>query len=329
MLSLFLRLSLGVWLLAAMPVQAEVVSTEQFIQNMTRQHAFTAEEVRSVLAQAKLKNSIIKAMNRPGEAKPWYEYRNIFIKPSRIRGGVHFMQKHQKWLLKAQQTYGVPAEIITAIIGVETIYGGNTGSFRVLDALYTLAFHYPKRADFFRGELESFLIMARQEGFSPFMPKGSYAGAMGLGQFMPSSFLKYAVDFDGDGKRKLWEVADSIGSVANYLNAFGWQREQPIILATQVQADKVASLLDLGLKPKYTVQQLQQRGLRFAGRLPSNTLGSFVMLKTQLGEAYWLALANFYVITRYNHSRRYAMAVTQLAEAIRHQARVAALQSLK
>jgi len=325
MISLLFRLSFSLLFISSVSTQAAVISQEQFIQNMM-QHGFTANSVRNLLAKAKLKNSIIKAMNRPGEAKPWYEYRKIFIKPSRIRGGVHFMQQHHQLLQAAQQRYGVPAEIITAIIGVETIYGKNTGSFRVLDALYTLAFHYPKRADFFRSELEKFLIMTRQEGINPLTPKGSYAGAMGLGQFMPSSFLRYAVDFDGDGKRKLWEITDSIGSVANYLKAFGWQTGQPIILATQVQADKADSLLELGLKPKYSLQTLQQRGLRFTGRLPSNTLGSLVMLKTELGKAYWLALDNFYVITRYNHSRRYAMAVTQLAEAIHHQTIVGRLQ---
>ncbi len=300
------------------PVYAKQVSESAFIQNMHQQHGFSVEHLQTLLGQAKLKKSIIKAMKRPGEAKPWYEYRNIFLTASRISNGAKFLQKHQTLLQKAQKTYGVPAEIITAIIGVETLYGKNTGSFRVLDALYTLAFHYPKRADFFRSELENFLLMTRQEGLNPLQPKGSYAGAMGLGQFMPSSFLRYAVDFDGDGKRKLWEIADSIGSVAHYLQQFGWQRGQEIIIATQVQADKADELVALGLKPQYSVQQLQQQGLRFAGRLPANTLGSVVMLKTKLGPAYWLALDNFYVITRYNHSRRYAMAVTQLAEAIKH-----------
>ncbi len=322
LITLFVRLasySLAGLFLCTLSVSAALMSEADFVENLSHQHGFVPQEVRELLAKAELKNSIIKAMNRPGEAKPWHQYRQIFLTPARIQGGARFMQKHHKLLQKAQQTYGVAAEIITAIIGVETIYGGNTGSFRVLDALYTLAFHYPKRADFFRGELESFLIMCRQEGIDPMMPKGSYAGAMGLGQFMPSSFLNYAVDFDGDGQRELWKVADSIGSVANYLHAFGWQRGQPIVLATQVQDGKAADLLELGLKPQHSLQQLQQRGLRFSGRLPVDTLGSLVMLDSELGEVYWLALDNFYVITRYNRSRLYAMAVTHLAAEIAHQ----------
>jgi len=308
------------------PAHAELISVEDFILAMNSKHGFASDSLRALLAQAKVKHSILKAMDSPGEAKPWYEYREIFVTPTRIQGGVAFMQRHLPWLQNAEKAYGVPAEIITAIIGVETIYGKNTGSFRVLDALYTLAFFYPKRADFFRDELENFLLMTQQENMNPLTPTGSYAGAMGLGQFMPSSFLRHAVDFDGDGKRTLWEVVDSIGSVAHYLQQYGWQRGQPIVLATQVQADKAASLLALELKPQYSLAQLQQWGLRFAGHLPGKTPGSLLMLETELGEAYWLALDNFYVITRYNHSRRYAMAVTQLAAAIRHQRHIQALQ---
>ncbi|MDM8545547.1 lytic murein transglycosylase B [Candidatus Venteria ishoeyi] len=289
---------------------------EILITEMVQQHGFDKKYLEKLFAQVKIKQSILKAMRRPGEAKPWFEYRKLFVTPKQIRQGVAFYKQHQKALQAAERQYGVPAPIIAAIIGVETRYGRNTGSYRVLDALSTLAFHYPKRATFFRKELVEFLLLMQEISMPPLTAKGSYAGAMGIGQFMPSSYRKYVVDFNGDGKRSIWEVNDAIGSVANYLQAHGWQAGQAIIEATQVQSGTADALLALGLKPKYNLTQLRKKGLLFSGKLPAKQKASLVMLKTETGEAYWLALPNFYVITRYNHSRRYAMAVNQLAENI-------------
>ncbi|MER2602102.1 MAG: lytic murein transglycosylase, partial [Candidatus Competibacter phosphatis] len=180
---------------------ANRADVQAFIQEMANQHRFDVDYLLTVFSQAKDKPSIISAMSRPGEAKPWYAYRDIFVNSNRIQGGVRFWRANAAALAQAERVYGVPPEIVVAIIGVETQYGGNMGSFRVLEALSTLAFDYPRRAAYFRKELENYLLLTRQEGIDPLTPRGSYAGAMGLGQFMPSSFLSYAVDFDGDGHR--------------------------------------------------------------------------------------------------------------------------------
>jgi len=299
-------------------VTAEVVSQETFIDRMVEQHAFDKSDLTQLLNKAKVKKSILKAMSRPaGKAKPWYEYRLIFIKDKRINGGVKFWQQNVKVLKRAEATYGVPPEIIVAIIGVETLYGQNKGNYRVIDALKTLAFHYPRRADFFREELEHYLLLTREENLNPLTQKGSYAGAMGIGQFMPSSFLRYAVDFDGDGKRNIWtNNVDAIGSVANYFHRFGWETGQPVIKATQVESKAVEKLLSLEFEPQYSLQQLKQMGLRYQGDEADNTPSMFIDLETQIGTAYWVGFKNYYVITRYNRSKHYAMAVYQLAEEI-------------
>jgi membrane-bound lytic murein transglycosylase B len=268
-----------------------------------------------------VKDNILKAISRPAEkAKPWYDYRKIFITPSRIAGGVEFWQKYADALAQAEEAYGVPAEIIIAILGVETRYGGNVGSYRVIDALSTLAFHYPPRSQFFRSELEHFLVLAHQEHLSPLKPVGSYAGAMGLGQFMPSSYLAYAVDFDGDGARDIWtNPIDAIGSIANYLARHGWVAGESIVHRTQASAELSEDITESGLKPSFTRQQLAEQGLLLEQVPEGEDVLSFVSLTQPDGEELWLGRQNFYVITRYNHSRMYAMAVTQLAENIAEQ----------
>jgi membrane-bound lytic murein transglycosylase B len=288
---------------------------------MSAAHGFDARELRGILAQAEYKKSIVRLMDRAaGKPKPWHQYRPNFVNPARIQGGVDFWDSHQAVLRQAEASYGVPAEYIVAIIGVETIYGVNTGSTQVLDALFTLAFHYPRRADFFRGELEEFLLLCREEGISPLTPQGSYAGAMGMGQFMPSSWRKYGVDGDRDGHRNLWaNENDVIHSIANYLRAHGWQQAQAVALPAQIRVGSAAGLTGLGLEPVNSLARLRQLGLLFHGDLPGHTPGSVIELDTELGPAYWLGLRNFYVITRYNRSPRYAMAVNHLAEAIRHE----------
>lgn len=313
-------LSLIICLSFTLTSAAKTITRDAFVQDMVTQHGFDATQLTRLLTQAKVRQSILKAIARPGEKKAWHQYRAIFINPKRIQGGVTFWRKHAKVLEQAQITYGVPAEIIVAIIGVETVYGENTGNYRVLDALTTLGFHYPKRANFFRQELVNFLLLAREEAMEPLKMKGSYAGAMGLGQFMPSSYRRYAVDFDGDGQRNIWTgVSDAIGSVANYLNQHGWQSGQPVILPTQVHTDAVDALLNLEFKPQYTLQQLKQKGLLFHGEQSDKQLGMVIDLETKQGTAYWVGFQNFYVITRYNRSKRYAMAVYQLAQEIAEQ----------
>jgi len=316
----FYIIVLGMLLLSAQPIlYAQTVTQAQFITNMVEKHNFSKQSLQKWFQQAKVRRSILRAMSRPGEAKPWYEYRELFVTPARIKAGKAFMRKHSKTLQRAHTTYGVLPEIIVAIIGVETSYGQNTGSFRVLDALNTLAFHYPRRADYFRTELEHFLLLCREEGLNPLTPKGSYAGAMGIGQFMPRSFRKFAVDFEGDGKRDIWNnTADAIGSVAHYLHAHGWQRDHKVILkATQARPDAVETLLNLEFKPHLTIRQLRQRGLRFYSTDYEDYKAIFFDLETEQGQLFWVGFQNFYVITRYNRSTRYAMAVYQLAQAIK------------
>ncbi|MEK7989568.1 MAG: lytic murein transglycosylase B [Thiotrichaceae bacterium] len=301
---------------------AETISLDSFINSMVKEHGFNKKKLQQLFKKVKKKNSILKVMKRPGEAKPWYEYRKIFLTPDRIKEGAAFWRRHAKTLARAEKTYGVPVEIIVSIIGVETFYGKQFGKFRVIDSLYTLGFYYPRRADFFRKELKEFLLLTREEKLNPLKPLGSYAGAAGYGQFMPSSYRNYAVDFDHDGVRNLWnDVEDSIGSIANYLRhyskSYGWKPNQPVIKATKVRSSAVSTLLGLEFKPQLTVRQLKQKGLLFATNKYDNHLGLLIDLKTEQGTLYWVGFNNFYMITRYNKSNRYAMAVYQLAQAIK------------
>ncbi len=306
-------------LATSLPAWAELVSRADFIARMSEQHGFDRGDLTRLFRQVKTRRSILRVMDRPGEAKPWHEYRKLFLTPQRIVQGVKFQEQHRATLDQARRQYGVPPELVTAIIGVETIYGANTGGFRVIDALNTLAFHYPRRADFFRDELEAFLLLTREENVDPLEVQGSYAGAIGPGQFMPGSFRRFAVDFDGDGQRNLWnDMTDVIGSVANYLRAHGWQPGRAVLLPVQVRADQAEQLLALGLEPTRPLSRLRELGLRFAGELPAETPGSLIALESEAGTVYWLALKNYYVITRYNRSTRYATAVWHLAENIRH-----------
>jgi membrane-bound lytic murein transglycosylase B len=290
-----------------------------FINEMVARHGFSKQALEKVFSQARRDDSILEAMSRPAEkTKPWYEYRKIFLTQSRIEGGVAFWNQHVDALAKAEQTYGVAAQIIVAIIGVETRYGGNTGKHRVLDALTTLAFDYPPRSKFFRRELEQYLLLARADHIDLLTTTGSYAGAMGYGQFMPSSYQHYAVDFDQDGKRDLWgSPLDIVGSVANYLHEHGWEPGQPVTVRASVTGAGYESVLKKGLKPETTISALRAEGITASKPLPGNTLAALISLDQKSGPDYWLGLNNFYVITRYNHSPLYAMAVYQLSEEIR------------
>jgi len=285
-----------------------------FVDEMVRKHGYDRAELTAVLEDAEFQDGIIVAITRPAEAKPWYEYRAIMLTPERIERGVEFWQRNAEALRRAEAEFGVPPEIVTAIIGVETKYGRVTGRYRVLDALVTLGFGYPKRAAFFRKELEQFLLMAREEGIDPRTLKGSYAGAMGRAQFMPSSFRAYAVDFDGDGRRDLWDNdTDAIGSVANYFVENGWRRGERIALPAQGVDERHRRFLDAGLKPTFTLGALAAAGVTVPGGLPADTPASLFDLEDDDGPAYWAGLHNFYAITRYNRSELYAMAVYQLS----------------
>jgi membrane-bound lytic murein transglycosylase B len=290
-----------------------------FIDQMHQEQQFDKAELRSIFGQVDVKESILKAISRPAEkSKPWFDYRKIFITDKRISEGDTFWHQHATALAKAEAQYGVPAEIIVAILGVETSYGSNVGSYRVVDALSTLAFRYPPRSKFFRSELGHFLALAREEGMSTLNPIGSYAGAMGLGQFMPSSYRAYAVDFDADGKRDIWtNPTDAIGSIANYLARHGWLRGELIVHKTTIGEIVPTALLEKGNKPTIDPASLKKAGVS-TEHLPSSVSKvALISLTQQDGEEYWITRQNFYSITRYNHSRMYAMAVTQLAEAIR------------
>lgn len=296
-------------------------AARQFVEQLAQRHNLDPRALTAALEDAKIKTAILKAMQRPAEGKPWHEYRRIFLTQKRIDQGVAFWNRYREFLEKAQQTYGVPAQIIVAILGVETFYGTRTGSFRVLDALSTLAFAYPRRADFFRRELEQFFLLAREERMDPRRPLGSYAGAMGWPQFMPSSYRRYAADFDGDGKRDIWNnPADVIASIANYFVQHGWQKDEPI--AAPLPRVAVA-LADTDLQPRQTLAELKAQGLPALDLpYPDSRKAVVMVFDGDSDPEAWLGFPNFYVITRYNHSRLYAMAVFQLSEAIRSRVEV-------
>jgi membrane-bound lytic murein transglycosylase B len=247
----------------------------------------------------------------------WSRYRAKFLTDQHISKGAAFWQRHADTLRRASQQYGVPAEYVMGIMGVETIYGSNVGKDRVLDALTTLAFDYPRRAEYFTEELENFLLMTRDERVDPVTPRGSFAGAMGLGQFMPSSFRRWAVDFDGDGRKDLWQPEDAIGSIANYFAEHGW-REGERVVSPALATGPEARLPESGFDTGYSLSALAEYGIRPAGNYRGSADGvRLLRLSTNDGDEYWLGHPNFYVITRYNRSSFYAMSVFQLAEAIR------------
>lgn len=290
---------------------------QAFIEEVSQKHGFKKDELKKLFAKVEFKQKIIDAITRPAESKPWYEYRPIFVTETRITEGVKFWNEHQDELERAHQEYGVPPEIIVAIIGVETRYGRHKGGHRVMDSLSTLAFGYPKRAKFFRQELEQYLLLAREENLDPLSINGSYAGAMGKAQFISSSYRNYAVDFDGDGKRDLWNnTSDAIGSVANYFKRHKWQPDGPITTPAIVGSNHIKVLVEKGIKPHSTVAELRKRGVTPKTKVDPNEMGALIELQNRAGREYWLGLNNFYVITRYNHSPLYAMAVYQLGQAI-------------
>jgi membrane-bound lytic murein transglycosylase B len=289
-----------------------------FVEQMVGQYGFRREDVVQWLSRAERQQSVLDAIARPAEkAKPWKDYRRLFVTSDRIQQGVAFWRDHAAALARAERVSGVPAAIIVAIIGVETRYGRNTGNYRVLDSLATLTFDCPPRADFFRSQLIEFLLMAREQKMAPDRVLGSYAGAMGFGQFMPSSYRKYAVDFDGDGEIDIInDIDDAIGSVANYLKEYGWQRGGPIAVKAQVKEPLPDGVLRDVLEPVTSLADYKRKNIFSMTPLADSTMAALFLLEGDGGNEYWLALNNFYAITRYNRSQMYAMAVVQLSEEI-------------
>ena len=288
---------------------------ELFIASTSKKYNIPESEIRATLAQAQYRQGIIDAITRPAEAKPWKSYRPIFITDARINGGRKFMAEHRAELQRVQDRTGVPAEIIVAIIGVETSYGANMGSYKVLDALYTLGFFYPKREAFFSSELAHLFELSKVEKFDIQQLKGSYAGAMGWGQFMPSSYLNYAKDGDSDGRRNLFvDLDDVFSSVANYFVGFGWRKGEPVFVRASMDSTALPFVPET-LEAKYSLAELAQKGYRPTTTVP-NLPATLLTLDGSEGTEHWIGFNNFYVITRYNRSPLYAMSVYELAQAI-------------
>ncbi len=297
-------------------------NAQQFIDKMVNKHGFDRQQLQEILSQAKRLDSVLRLMDNQApttSVKPpsgpngaWLRYRKKFITPDNVQNGVIFWNQYEDALNRAWQVYGVPPEIIVGIIGVETRWGRVMGKTRILDALATLSFNYPRRAEYFSGELETFLLMARDEQDDPLNLKGSFAGAMGYGQFMPSSYKQYAVDFSGDGHINLWDPVDAIGSVANYFKAHGWVKGDQVAVMANGQAPGLPN----GFKTRYSISQLAAAGLTPQQPLGNHQQASLLRLDVGTGYQYWYGLPNFYTITRYNHSTHYAMAVWQLGQAV-------------
>lgn len=320
----------GKKMLAALLVSAGLLASAQaatyakhplaleLMAEMRDEFGFTEEHLQQVFSGAYKQQAILDAISRPAErVKPWKEYRPIFLTRQRIDKGLDFWIQNRAALQRAEATYGVPAEFIVAIIGVETFYGGNTGRHSVLDALSTLAFDYPPRAPFFRGQLKQFLLLTREEQLEPASLTGSYAGAMGLPQFMPGSFRAYAVDFNEDGRINIWtDAEDAIGSVANYFIEHGWQPGEQVVVRASLQSHEAEQGLTGGLDPKHEMQELTTLGWQPEQDVAADVRVTAFRFEGEAGEEYWLGLPNFQAITRYNRSEMYAMAVTQLAETL-------------
>jgi membrane-bound lytic murein transglycosylase B len=289
-----------------------------FIDAFCDRHGAPRSEIAGILSAARVQPTIIRAMSVPSTSRPWHQYAPVYLNPERIAGGVRFWGQHAAVLAQAAARFAMDEAHIVATIGVETQYGRVTGTFRVLDALYTLAFAYPRRAAFFREELEQFLLLVRDGQLDWRTVRGSYAGAMGIPQFLPSSLKRYGVDFDEDGRIDFWRSpADAVGSVANYYRAFGWQNGQPVVLRASVTGDGHRALVDAGIKPHLPAGELSRHGVAAAATLAADIEVALIELQAEDGREHWIVFDNFYVITRYNRSTHYAMSLHRLAEEIR------------
>ena len=316
--------------LAALPAQSappaqkpygEREDVHGFVRQMAERHGFVEPELKFLFSRARREPAILAAIAPPKDAKArsWLTYRARFVTEARIAEGAAFWRRHAAALERAAREHGVPEEIIVAIIGVETVYGRQMGSWRVIDALSTLAFDYAPRAEFFRGELEQYLLFAREAGLDVFSVRGSYAGAIGIPQFMPGSYRRFAVDFDGDGIVDLRaSPADAVGSVANFLKEHGWRRGEPVQLLAHVAGEAHRPMLEAGIEPKFTLASLGQHGVETSSSLPMETTVALIDLPTpEAPTEYRLGMRNFYVLTRYNRSSFYAAAVYDLAQELK------------
>jgi membrane-bound lytic murein transglycosylase B len=292
---------------------------KQFIDDFSSKNKYPKESLVDLFKNVSTQTQVLEAIQRPAEKKKnWQEYRKIFITDKRIQQGLTFWSENAPILAAAEREYGVPPEIVVAIIGVETFYGRYKGKYPVLDSLVTLGFDYPPRQKFFRSELEHFILLAQEEELDPIAIKGSYAGAMGKSQFISSSYRRYAVDFDENGTRDLWgSNYDVIGSVANYFKRHGWRADEVITVPAKVQGKRFKALLEKGLKPVASVSELPQYDVTSAYNTDEKQAVALLEFKNDNSEEYWLGFNNFYVITRYNHSHMYAMAVYQLSQQIK------------
>ncbi|HZT62389.1 MAG TPA: lytic murein transglycosylase B [Burkholderiales bacterium] len=293
---------------------------KEFVAEMVKKHGFSRRELTRVLGQARYQPGIVRAMEQPPESAlaSWQAYRAIFLKPERIEAGAQFWTKNAEALKRAAGEYGVPEEVIVGIIGVETTFGRNIGTYRVIDALATLTFDYPKRSAYFRGELEHYLVFSRDQKIDPLRVKGSYAGAIGIPQFMPGSYRRFAVDFDGDGRINLaTSPSDAIGSIGNFLKSHGWVRGEPAALGAEVSGDAWRKLAGSGIVPATRVSDLSAYGIKLAASLPGETLCALIELESPGQPSdFRVTLKNFFVLTRYNRSNLYAAAVLDLAAEI-------------
>ncbi|KTD29758.1 lytic murein transglycosylase B [Legionella israelensis] len=326
------RLSLlsVLFFLISLPSQANQLLTQrkdvqQFINERVKHDGFNRKELTTIFNNVQIQPQIIESMEKPYEKKTWDVYKALFLTSQRVNEGLKFWEENQKTLEKAEKQFGIPAHIIVAIIGVETLYGKHQGNYRVIDALSTLAFNYPKRSRFFKKELREYLLLCRENNISPDKYLGSYAGAIGKPQFMPSSYRFYAVDFTGNGKIDLINSnEDVIGSVANYFRKHGWKMNEGVVQLAKVQGKKYKKIKTNSKKANYTLKKLMKAGVKpetAALNLPSKA--GLIELITDNGKEYWLAYPNFYVITRYNTSPQYALVVYLLSQQLKSQWKLA------
>ena len=315
---LILLLLIFVGASSAQALDVENPAVKSFIDSMVSDHSYDRDTLEDVLQQASIQESILEAIDRPAErTKEWHEYRDIFITDERVQAGATFWHEHSDELQRISEQTGVAVEILVGIIGVETYFGRITGKYRVLDALATLAFEYPPRAAFFMSELEQFLLLVREEGMDATDAIGSYAGAMGRPQFMPSSYRAYAVDSSDDGKRDIWsDWSDVIGSIANYFVRHGWRENAEIVAQAALSSQWQGELPENTLRPEETVTSLSHQGVLFVTDLPGDQKSQLLTLEGDDGEEHWVGFHNFFVITRYNRSVMYALAVHQLGQEI-------------
>lgn len=308
----------------AAPLDPEVTA---FIEEFSTRHEFDRGRLQRWFAQARVQPGIIKAMMRPTTALPWHEFRASHVSPARIKGGLEYWDRYAAQLAQVSADTGVPAEIMVATIGIESFYGRRVGTVSVFNALYTLAFNYPPRAARFRSELAEFLLLTRELNVDPLQVKGSYAGALGVPQFLPSSYRQYAVDTDGDGKRDLWAHGDAIASVANYYKSYGWQAGAPVLAQIEQSPEPVSeefkTLVERGISLHTTVAAIRKTGATPSFVVDDDAKALAFAAETEAGMRYWIGFNNFYVITRYNRSVNYALAVYELAQEIRDQRRSA------